>query len=180
MARHCLGLAMSGWTNVAIAAALEDATGISHRHLCKAKLVESVKDLCKDAQSHERLCRAALGGRTAVEIRQILRFWYGTACSKMNKTQCIDAFLQCEKGRGSGASASHVGTPGHCHIETPGLSSTASASHIGALGHTSTASPLASRSSTSTTTSTSCARCAGSFCEAKCVLEAGVSALGQI
>ena len=162
MARHCLGLAMSGWTNVAIAAALEDATGISHRHLRKDKLLDSVKDLCKDAQSHERICRAALGGRTAVEVRQILRYWYGAAGSRMNKTQCIDAFLQCEKERGGGASASHTlghsSTASASHIETPGLSSTestASASHVGALGHMSTASALASCSSTSTTTSTS-------------------------
>ena len=129
MAQPSLALAMSGWTNVAIAAALEDATGISHRHLRKDKLLDFVRDLCEDAQSHERLCRAALGGRTAVEVRQIVHFWYGVASSRMNKTQCIDVFIK--RGQSSTASVSHVGTPGHSStpsVGTPGHSSTASAS----------------------------------------------------
>ena len=96
----------------------------THTHLRKDKLLDLVRDLCKDEHSHERLCRAALGGRTAVEVRQILRYWSGTACSRMNKRQCIDVFIQM-----STASASHGGTPGHSstasasHVETPGLSS---------------------------------------------------------
>ena len=99
-----LALVVSGWNNVAIAAALEDATGISHRNQRKDKLLDKVRKLCEDEQAHARIWNAALGARSTKDVRNMLQGWHGTACSKMNKTQCIDEFV--EKSRATAAASS--------------------------------------------------------------------------